>query len=324
MYRSWFWCLCKKSGFILRLIWSLTIGCWFFLKGYSGNSCVVLFFYSIPPTTSFCVSVSPPRQSLFTGLISSPSPTAPMPTPVSTMPSVAPMPMPTVATMPVELVQKLSRMEEQLGQMGKGLRVDEQMLRFSRMEEQLGRLVRMEEQMVRIEDKVEDGFRKTKELVDDRSRKSMDQMDAWLCRRYLHWHHWHLMQCESFLIVGSSKEDSNMYIYIYSNKESDKPWQKTFNQNMSRRYCMIMDYIDVMTFVCVSFFAVFAEGQTVRSPVITGRKGVQTPVIIGGKGHPKTIGDGSQFGNWQRIVEPGRLFQMNQSWNESNRRKPWK
>lgn len=88
--------------------------------------------------------------------------------------------------MPVELVQKLSRMEEQLGQMGKGLRVDEQMLRFSRMEEQLGRLVRMEEQMVRIEDKVEDGFRKTKELVDDRSRKSMDQMDAWLCRRYLH------------------------------------------------------------------------------------------------------------------------------------------
>jgi len=37
--------------------------------------------------------------------------------------------MPTVATMPVELVQKLSRMEEQLGQMGKGLRVDEQMLR---------------------------------------------------------------------------------------------------------------------------------------------------------------------------------------------------
>ena len=100
--------------------------------------------------------------------------------------------------MPVELIQQLSRMEEQLGQMGKGVRVDEQMLRFSRMEEQLGRLLRMEEQMVRIEDKIEDGFRKTKELVDDRNRKSMDQMDAWLCGIFfaLTSH-----PCESFLIV---------------------------------------------------------------------------------------------------------------------------
>lgn len=76
-----------------------------------------------------------------------------------------------------QVVEKLGRVEDQIGQLGKVVRVDEQILRLGRIEEQLGRLGRMEEQLVRMEDKVEDGFRRSKEQLDERFRRSMDQME---------------------------------------------------------------------------------------------------------------------------------------------------
>lgn len=66
-----------------------------------------------------------------------------------------------------QVVEKLGRVEDQLGQLGK----------LGRIEEQLGRLERMEEQLLRMEDKVEDGFRRSKEQLDERFRRSMDQME---------------------------------------------------------------------------------------------------------------------------------------------------
>ena len=75
------------------------------------------------------------------------------------------------------MVEKLGHVENQIGQLGKAVRVDEQILRLGRIEEQLGRLGRMDEQLLRMEDKVEDGFRRSKEQLDERFRRSMDQMD---------------------------------------------------------------------------------------------------------------------------------------------------
>lgn len=82
-----------------------------------------------------------------------------------------------VSSESTQVVDRLGRVEDQIGQLGKVVRADEQILRLGRIEEQLGRLGRIEEQLVRMEDKVDDGFRRSKEQLDERFRRSMDQME---------------------------------------------------------------------------------------------------------------------------------------------------
>jgi hypothetical protein len=194
------------------------------------------------------------------------------------------------------VVEKLGRVEDQIGQLGKVVRVDEQILRLGRIEEQLGRLGRMEEQLVRMEDKVEDGFRRSKEQLDERFRRSMDQMDPG----------WQMVLGEE-VISWCKKQDGTIrydgMTLSMTNPETARGSDLVCWRMLASHLTFPYFPIRFPTFCNVS---PTNPGKTLRTAVLSGSHRVEAPSIVGIRRFETAVITGSKSGS-QQGCQPGCL-----------------